>query len=111
MLGWPPQKLRQSASSLLEAIVSRRPFSAITDVVAGSWTVDTICSLGLVQWQGVDGTPRPLVAPFILLLMLRQKLRAEGSISSPWATTSWKRALGRAIAGKTLSSSSPLFAQ
>lgn len=28
--------------SLLEAIVSRRPFSSAADVVAGTWTVDTL---------------------------------------------------------------------
>ena len=66
--------------SLLEAIVSRRPFSSVADLVAGTWTVDTVCSLGLVQWGGGAGDPRPLAAPFILLLMLRQKLRADGPL-------------------------------
>ena len=66
--------------SLLEAIVSRRPFSSTSDVVAGTWTVDTVCSLGLVKWGGSAGNPRPLSAPFILLLMLRHKLRADGPL-------------------------------
>lgn len=70
----------QVRESLLEAIVSRRPFSSAADVVAGAWTVDTVCSLGLVQWHGSVGDPRPLDAPFILLLMLRQKLCAEGPL-------------------------------
>lgn len=59
---------------LLEAIISRRPFSSIADVVAGSWTVDTVCSLGLVQWRGGVEDPQPPSAPFVLLLLLRQKL-------------------------------------
>jgi hypothetical protein len=61
--------------SILEAIMARRPFSAVTDVVSGSVTVDIVCSLGLVQWQGSHEVPGPIVAPFILLLMLRRNLR------------------------------------
>jgi hypothetical protein len=66
---------------ILEAIISRRPFSSVSDVVVGKWTVDDVCSLGLVQWQGSVPDPAPLVAPFILLLMLRHLLQRFGPLS------------------------------
>ena len=58
---------------LLEAIVSRKPFTARSDMVASPWTVDDVCGLGLVQWRGKG----PLIAPVFLLLMLKSRLPAD----------------------------------
>jgi hypothetical protein len=61
---------------LLEAIVSRKPFKARSDVVVSPWTVDSVCSLGLVQWRGSG----PLIAPVFLLLMLKSRLPADSNL-------------------------------
>jgi hypothetical protein len=61
---------------LLEAIISRKQFIARSEVVVATWTVDSVCSLGLVQWRGVG----PLIAPVFLLLMLKDRLPLESTL-------------------------------
>ena len=97
---------------LLEAIIARRPFSASTDIVAWSISVDDVCSLGLVQWLGSEAVPDPLVAPFILLQMLKHKLRPEGPLFRLClvsATAPSRLHRGLDTAGRTSRSSWPPF--
>jgi hypothetical protein len=64
----------QPVEALLEAIVSRRPFNSLEDIVTGTIKVDDVLELGLVQWSGSVSMPGPLIAPVILLLMLKSSL-------------------------------------
>jgi hypothetical protein len=71
----------QPVEPLLEAIVSRRPFRSLSDVVVGTMTVDDVRELGLVYWAGSVSAPGPLVAPVILLLMLKSNLSGLSLLS------------------------------
>ena len=64
----------QPLEKLLEAIISRRPFKSLGESVVDGITVDRARELGLVQWVGRVSAPGPLVAPVILLLMLKSNL-------------------------------------
>ena len=67
----------QPLEALLGAIISRRLFMSLSDLVVGDLTVDNVRELGLVQWRARG----PLVAPVILLLMMKSNLSGRSLLT------------------------------